>query len=76
MCFFHGISISQELKCLEGTDAALFQDHTWLLEALKELEKKNKCKDLKLKYKLKDQLIFSDLAIINQQSTYKLSNPK
>lgn len=40
MCFFHGISISQELKYHEGTDAALFQDHTWLLEALKELEKK------------------------------------
>lgn len=44
MCFFQGISISQELKYHKGTDAALFQDHTWLLEALKELEKKTNAK--------------------------------
>lgn len=61
MCFFHGVTIRWKLKYDEETDAALFQHHTWLLETLKELERKNKCKDLKLKHKLKDQFIFPAL---------------
>lgn len=39
MHFFHGISISQDPKYQEETDAALFQHHAWLLKALKEMEK-------------------------------------